>query len=142
VPLYGFAMDHRRPTTPSILAPEGNFFVVQSPVCERYLYVLLGKNRVCREAQYHHHGPMDIATTYASIEDRTKGDDSLRYNLLSANGIKKLNWFYIAGCEMIVMAWGGVLATRCCGRVGILPPRRFCEYFNNQCSNRGSDKRR
>ena len=45
VPLYGFAMDHRRPTTPSILAPEGNFFVIQSPVCERYLEVLLGRVR-------------------------------------------------------------------------------------------------
>ena len=29
--------------------------------------------------------------------------------------LKKLNWFYIAGCEMIVMGWGGVLATRCRG---------------------------
>ena len=52
---------------------------------------------------------MNTSTTNAPIEDRTKGDDSLRYNLLSANGIKKLNWFDIAGCEMIVMGWGGVL---------------------------------
>jgi len=141
VPLYGFAMDHRRPTTRSILAPEGNFFVIQSPVCERYLDVLLGKNRVCREVQYHHYGPVNISTTNAAIEDRTNGGDSQRCNLPSANGIKKLNWFCIAGCEMIVIGWGGVLATRCCGRVGILPPRRFCEYFN-QCSNRESDKRR
>ena len=25
MPLYGFTMVHRRPTTPSILSPEGNF---------------------------------------------------------------------------------------------------------------------
>ena len=42
-----------------------------------------GKNRVCREAQYHHDGLVDISTTNASIEDRTKGDDSLRCNLPS-----------------------------------------------------------
>jgi len=31
-------------------------------------------------------------------------------NLSSANGIKKVDWFCIAGCEMIVMGWSGVLA--------------------------------
>jgi len=60
-----------------------------------YLYVLVGKNQVCREAQYHHHDPVDISTTNALIEDRTKGGDSLRCNLLLANGIQKLLWFQI-----------------------------------------------
>jgi hypothetical protein len=46
------------------------------------------QNRVCREAKYPRYGSVDISTTNAPIEDRTKGRDSLRCNLPLANGIK------------------------------------------------------
>ena len=60
---------------------------------------------------------VNTLTTKASIKNRTSWGDSLRCSILSANGIKKVNWFCIAGCEIIVMGWGGALATRRCGRI-------------------------
>jgi len=41
---------------------------------------------------YNYHGSVDTSTTNTPTENRTKGDDSLRRNLPSANGIKKLNF--------------------------------------------------
>jgi len=40
-------------------------------------------------------------TRQAPIKNPTKGDDPLKCNLSSANRTKKLNWFCIAGCEII-----------------------------------------
>jgi len=42
---------------------------------------------------------VNTSTTNAPIKIQTKGGDSLRYNISSANSIKKLNWLCIAGCE-------------------------------------------
>jgi len=82
-----------RPTTLSILASEGNLtlFAVRAIFgCATGL----GQAKI-GEAKYHHYGSVDISTTNAPIEDRTKGCDSLRCNLPLANGIKKLLWFQI-----------------------------------------------
>jgi len=65
----------------------------------------------------HHDSSVNTSTTNASIKNRTNWGDSMRCSILSANGIKKVNWFCIAGCEMNVMGCGGVLATRRCGRI-------------------------
>ena len=45
------------------------------------------------------HGSANTSTTNAPIKNQTKGSDSLRCNISSANRIKKINWFCIAGCE-------------------------------------------
>ena len=88
-------MDHRRSTRPSILASEGDFFVIQlCPLCERYLGLGQAKSGVSR-SKIPRYGSVDISTTNAPIEDRTKGHDSLRCNLPLANGIKKLLSFQI-----------------------------------------------
>ena len=53
-----------------ILASEGNFFVIQlCPLCGTGA----GKNRVCREAKYHHYGSVDISTTNAQSRIGQKG---------------------------------------------------------------------
>jgi hypothetical protein len=54
-----------------------------------------------RIANHRHHGSVNTSTTNAPIKNQTKGGDSLRYNISSANRVKKLNWFCIAGCEII-----------------------------------------
>ena len=46
-----------------------------------------------------HHGSVNTSTINAPIKNQTKGGDSLRCNISSANSIKKINWFCIAGCE-------------------------------------------
>jgi len=83
-----------------------SFSVIQSPLCGRYLGVLLGCGtcfgeapKLDRIAKYHHnHCSVDTSTTNAPIENWTKGDDFLWCNVPSANGIKKLGWFCITGC--------------------------------------------
>jgi len=93
-----------------------------------------------------HHSSVNISTTNVPIHNQTKGGDSVRYNLLSTNSIKKLNWFCIVGCEIIATSLQskiGCLARRCCSLHHHHHRwRRFCEYLSNQGSNRDSDKRR
>jgi len=61
-----------------------------------------------RIVNHRHHGSSaNTSTTNASIKNGTNWGDSLRCSILSANGIKKVNWFCIAGCEMNVMGWSG-----------------------------------
>jgi len=126
-PLYGFAMDHRRPTTPSILSPEGSFSPYKSPLCEQYLGCI---DEAPLEVNYHYHGSVDISTTNAPIEDRTKGRDSLRCNLP------------LAKQKSAVRAIFGVFWRGATGEAwSKLPLPRFCGYLNNKYSNRESDKR-
>jgi len=88
-------MDHRRPQGYPFLRLRETFSSYNFVRCASDIWA--GKNRVCREAKYHHYGSVDISTTNAPIEDRTKGRDSLMFNLPLANGIKKLLWFQIFG---------------------------------------------
>jgi len=54
---------------------------------------------------------VNTSTANAPIKNQTKRGDPLKCNISSANSNKKLHLFCIAGCEMIVMGWSGVLAT-------------------------------
>ena len=70
-----------RATTPPILPPEGNSFVIQKSAVRGKIWVFDEALLQRREAKYHYHDSVDISTTNAPIEDRTKGGDSLRRNL-------------------------------------------------------------
>ena len=50
-------------------------------------------------ANHRHHGSVNTSTINTPINNQTKGGDSPRCNISSANSIKKFNWFCIAGCE-------------------------------------------
>ena len=58
-----------------------------------------------------------------------------RPKLSSANGIKNLNWFCIARCEIMVIGFGNT-------PLWSHSKSQFCEYLNNQCFNKESDKLR
>ena len=107
VPLYGFATDHQRPTTPSILAPEGNFFVIQSPVCERYLEVLLGQAKIGCVAKHNTITTALWISQQLMLQSRIGQKEMILWGVIyHRERCKKLNWFCIAGCERIVMGWG------------------------------------
>jgi len=62
------------------------------------------KNRVFGEAPCSEPPPprfCEYLNNQSSNQESDKGGDSLRCNISSANRVKKLNWFCIAGCEII-----------------------------------------
>jgi len=51
--------------------------------------------------RHHHDSSVNTSKTKGSIGHQKKGADSLKCSISSANSIRKLNWFCIAGCEII-----------------------------------------
>ena len=86
-------------------------------------------------SNHHHDSSVNTSTTNASMKNRKNWGDSLRCSILSTNGIKKVNWFCIAGCEMIVMGWAVFFGDAPLWSQSKPPSRQFCEYLNNQCFN-------
>ena len=100
---YGFAIDCHGTATASIPMPWRTFVVIQTLGIWWCYWAGAVKNRLVRGRVLvaNHHDSVNTSTTNAPIKNQTKGGNSLRCNISSANKFKKLNWLCIAGCEII-----------------------------------------